>query len=138
MFLALVDISCWHLFPFFNIFNLDLANSDRSVTLLIDPVLHLLESLQHFGAEPISHIIQQSELRDAIEDSVYHFDIERRCHDEHERTHFLLIKSLFIIFFLVYDFSLQLFELILLLCRSLCWWVEALVYEVRNHTISSI
>ena len=75
-FLCFVDLIGRHFIPLFNVFDLDFANCDRSVTVLVDLVLQLLESFHHFLAESHSHVIKQCELTNAIEDRVDHFDIE--------------------------------------------------------------
>ena len=105
-FLAFVDIIRRHFIPLLNVFDLDFSNCDRSVTILVYPVLHFLEPLHWFLAESVSHIIQQSELTDAIEDCVDHLDVQGWCHEKHERTHFRFTERLFIIFFLIIDFFL--------------------------------
>ena len=75
-FLCFVDLIGRHFIPLFNVFDLDFANCDRSVTVLINPVLQLLKPLHHFLAESHSHVIKQRELTNAIEDCVDHFNIE--------------------------------------------------------------
>ena len=65
-FLGFVDVSSRHFVPLFNIFDLDFANCDCGVAPLVDPILHLLEPLHHFGTELVSHIIQEGELADAV------------------------------------------------------------------------